>query len=599
MKSEQTKLPISILCRPILMIIGLMFFAVMSVAPARAQVTPTNADFVEWDLPTLGAGTCPSAIGAVTRPPCGDPVYYVTRGFCPSFSLANPGRVGPVMLKFIPGNPLATAQATWRAWNLGASIVDAQPLEDTGGMKITRDERVAFVRAAREIIRVNMVTNVLTHWADVGSGDPLSFSDLALVERCGGYIDIYTAQNDALNAGTIERLTVQNGSNTASVKRWNVNGGAGNEYLSGIAYFSGNGKIYFSEGLSNKIGELDPNTNKVRRWDLTAVDPLVSGPRQISIDTKGVVWVVTTSGHLVSLNPCNNAMAAYLIPGNGGILSPGSLANSQGIASSGGVVGFTETDSKKVGMLIPNKPTATVTPVCVTVTCTTTSLIGTPDPINADCGNVLPDDKPGLVGQHTDLDPFGEFFEVTTPDTGNFPIGIFRDVERPVGNFWFLQLNNGTTEHRLSHVAFDLSGVTSLGLVTGGGTIRNIPSAGDQDQGEDDDDWDSDSDGGVFCNFGFNFYRKNALQPVRGQLNYQNKTTGEHVKSVQITNMQIVGNTATISGTCTNNGLPCTFQLTVQDNGNPGKGKDTFQISGAGVVPNGGTLSGGNIKIRQ
>src|SRR6266850_7375375 len=69
MNSEQTKLPISILCRPILMIIGLMLFAVMSVSPARAQITTTNADFVEWDLPSMdGAGTCPSAIGAVTMP---------------------------------------------------------------------------------------------------------------------------------------------------------------------------------------------------------------------------------------------------------------------------------------------------------------------------------------------------------------------------------------------------------------------------------------------------------------------------------------------------------------------------------------------------
>ena len=135
--------------------------------------------------------------------------------------------------------------------------------------------------------------------------------------------------------------------------------------------------------------------------------------------------------------------------------------------------------------------------------------------------------------------------------------------------------------------------------MTGGGTLRGVPPPGNLDVGSDDDDWDSDSDGGVKSNFGFNVYRKQATASVKGHLNYQNKATGEHVKSVQITDLQIVGNTATFSGTCTNNGAPCTFQVSVQDNGNPGRGKDTFQISGFGIVANGGTLSGGNIKIQN
>ena len=114
-----------------------------------------------------------------------------------------------------------------------------------------------------------------------------------------------------------------------------------------------------------------------------------------------------------------------------------------------------------------------------------------------------------------------------------------------------------------------------------------------------DDDWDSDSDGGVTANFGFNVYRKDALSPVRGHLNYLNKATGEHVKSVTVDTLTITGNTATFSCTCTNNGVPCTFTVTVQDNGNPGKGNDTFQIDGMVIVHNQGTLSGGNIKIHQ
>jgi hypothetical protein len=595
------RLRIDISYRPFLMIIGLVFFGVISASPAVAQsVTPTNADFVEWDLPSLpfGAGMCPSAIGAVTLPPTGDPVYYVTRGFCPSLSENNPLREGPTMVRFTPGAQLASDTATWRAWNLGGPLLEGvpQPLDDTGGMKITRNMRLAFVRAAREIVRVDMMTNKLTHFVDVSNADPLSISDLALVERCNGYyIDVYTAHN-----GIIQRLTF-NGTDTATVKRWNVGGVTGDQHLSGVAYFYG--KIYFSEFISNNIGELDPNTNKVRRWNLA--DPLLTAqagpvtfPRQISIDTKGLVWVVTGSGHLVSLNPCSNEMAAYMIPGI--------ATNPMGLATSGGVVGFTEFDTKKVGMLIPNKNTSPVVPSCVTVipTCPP-SINGTPDQILADCGTADPDPKAGQTGTHTDIDPMGEFFQVFTPDTGNGPVGIFRDIERPVGNFWFLQETSIAADpnhdnHRISHVAFDMSTVTSAGLVTGGGTLRNITSLVPLDVGGDADDWDSDSDGGVYSNFGFNVYRKSATSPVRGNLNYLNKTTGEHIKSVTFDpTFTISGNSATFSGTCTNNGLPCTFQVTVQDNGNPGKGKDSFQICGMNIVLNSGTLSGGNIKIHR
>jgi hypothetical protein len=254
-------------------------------------------------------------------------------------------------------------------------------------------------------------------------------------------------------------------------------------------------------------------------------------------------------------------------------------------------------------MLIPNKQTVNVTPSLVTVTSAPASIAGTTETILPDYGTVMPISKAGQPAVHTDLDPLGEFVEATLPDTGNFPLGIFRDVQRSVGNFWAVVMQGGSNpdgaDHRLSHIVFPMDNLTSAGLVTGGGTLRNIAPITPMDSSGDDDDWDSDSDGGVYSNFGFNVYRKNVSAPVRGHLNYKNKSTGENVKSVQITDLQIAGNTATFSGTCTNNGMPCTFQVTVQDNGNPGKGHDTFQISGAGVTPNGGTLSGGNIKIHN
>lgn len=572
---------------------ALLFIIAAGASEAVAQVT--TADFVEWDLPSLqGAGTCPSAIGAVTLPPTGDPVYYVTR--CPAASPNNLGRMGPALVRFVPGIPLETAVANWRTWNLG-DIPDVLP-GPTGGMKITADETVAFIRASREIIRVNMTTNALTRWADPFiEGDPVSASDLALVERKVGsdrYIDIYTTQDDVTNQGIVQRLTVKNGSNTATLTQWAVDGGAGEEFLSGVAHFQG--KVYFSESFTAQIGELNPATNRVRRWSLLPVGASI--PRQIATDTKGIIWVVTGSGHLVSLNPQTNDMASYIIPGAGAPPSPGASANPFGIATSGGVVAFTESEGKKTGLLIPNKTPVNVPPSDLPADFVTSPLTGTPDSVVPDTGQVAPDNKAGQPAVHTDLDPFGEFIEATLPDTGNFPFGIFRNVERAVGNFYLVVMLNGTTEHRLSHVSFPVSEVASAGLVTGGGTIDaadplTAPSAsGDPDR----DAWAAD---GGKANFGLNVFRKTVGGAVRGNLNYVNKITGDKVKSVQILTFSISGNTATFSGSCTNNGQPCTFTCTVQDNGNPGRGRDTFSLDGAGFTPNSDTLNGGNIKIHN
>ena len=69
--------------------------------------------------------------------------------------------------------------------------------------------------------------------------------------------------------------------------------------------------------------------------------------------------------------------------------------------------------------------------------------------------------------------------------------------------------------------------------------------------------------------------------------------------SLTVNTLVISGNTATFTGTCTVNQSPCNFSVTVQDNGEPGVGKDTFKISGTGITPESGTLEGGNIEIHK
>ena len=113
------------------------------------------------------------------------------------------------------------------------------------------------------------------------------------------------------------------------------------------------------------------------------------------------------------------------------------------------------------------------------------------------------------------------------------------------------------------------------GKVTGGGEINETPSG--------------------FGNFGFNVQSQTG--GAKGQLEYQNHASNVNVHSVAITSFCVTGNSATFSGTCTKNGAPCTFSVSIQDNGEPGNGVDKFTITVDGGSPEGGTITKGNIQV--
>jgi hypothetical protein len=101
-----------------------------------------------------------------------------------------------------------------------------------------------------------------------------------------------------------------------------------------------------------------------------------------------------------------------------------------------------------------------------------------------------------------------------------------------------------------------------------------------------------------FANFGFNAQRTNS--GVSGQLEYVNHSIGLNVHSVSITSVCVSGNSANIMGTCIeNNSTSCSFNLCVQDNGEPGSGVDKFIITVTGAVSEtrGGTIARGNIQV--
>jgi hypothetical protein len=117
----------------------------------------------------------------------------------------------------------------------------------------------------------------------------------------------------------------------------------------------------------------------------------------------------------------------------------------------------------------------------------------------------------------------------------------------------------------------------SVGKVTGGGTINVTGGIG---------------------NFSFIVQSQSTTGPVTGDLQFNNHASGDTVQSVTFTSLTISGNTATFSGICTNNGVPCTFTVNVTDNGEPGT-NDSFTISISGGPAQGGTLRSGNIQIHK
>jgi VCBS repeat-containing protein len=140
--------------------------------------------------------------------------------------------------------------------------------------------------------------------------------------------------------------------------------------------------------------------------------------------------------------------------------------------------------------------------------------------------------------------------------------------------------NDGQADSNVATVSITVtsSGTSeSSGKVTGGGQI-SVP--------------------GGAASFGFDARRDTTGGPVKGQLEYQNHARSLNVHSTSITALAISGNTARFAGTCTKNGVSCTFTVTVQDNGEPGS-NDTFTIEVSGEPAEGGRIASGNIQIHK
>jgi hypothetical protein len=379
--------------RPVTMLAAACLLAAPVVAFAQTGGTTTNvpasqlgsARVIEWDLPA-DADFNPGAMVVDTRGEDNNTIWFVTR------------LGGQKVYRFNLQRSLMSngGPARWTSWDL-------VPGTNMGGIKKLRpshDRRFVVVRTSSSIQEVDTqacaagtpaspttCNSGLRRWdfSDPEAPDPDSVfvSDIAVDD---GRRIFSVGRSDAFPEGYVQMIVPTKVAFTSStnainapvgtVTRWHVAGvdqcqsfGISGFCNSGIDFHpqsQGQNLVYFSDqGFTDPsnlvigaIGELNVATGQIRRWPMPvdANGTQVSEPRQLKIDSNGTVWVVTGSGHLVSLNPKNssgcssgaNKLTRHRIP-------PEVLQNDGfGVAPDSNVVGYTDANNNKVGMLIPH-----------------------------------------------------------------------------------------------------------------------------------------------------------------------------------------------------------------------------------------------------
>jgi len=453
-----------------------LFTAATAAATDMPTSQQTSTHIVEWDIPFAG-DIEPGAVAVDTHGK-ENRVWFLTRTGAQK------------VYRFDPAKSLLKGSAQWTSWELSPGAVS------TGGLKRLKpsdDRRYIFIRTSSNLQRVDTQncksgtvktastpatppTCEVTVWDDK-LVDQFSTSDLAIdgANRVfttalvnapntppGPGVNPDAAYVQMLIPGPAPLPTAINP--TVQVKRWMVNGGAGfcpntgsgGTCLSGVDVYASKYKnlVYYSEPAGNNIGELNIVTNVVRRWCLGAVG--ASGPRQLNIDDAGKIWVVTGSGHLVSLDPNTNRMSAHQVPVE--MVPPGGFAESDlfGVAPDDDVIGYTNAGASenKVAMLFPKGVSVPVTPKCETLCPVYKDVPVRADVSIADSDSVPPQGK--IAPVTITSKPDGIFVEARIDlaqcTTGNclapnsmFPRGITPNRGRAQGTFFYTVGFSGDT----------------------------------------------------------------------------------------------------------------------------------------------------------
>jgi len=440
-----------------------------------------TARVIEWDIPQQDDIEPGSIVTDLTG--ANNRLWFVTRI-----------GIGPRVYRLDFRSGKKVNNASWFSWDLDSNGGLASGLRR---IKTSKDGRFVFVRTTFSLQRIDtggctttpgtsppVVTCPRTVWdnAQTVPQDPSLLntsektgSDLAIDDNNNLYTAVAVFEVSSTSTSDlqsvpqksfIERLSP--GSNPANVVRWYVGGGAGacqstsasGPCLSGVAINPrARDLVYYSEPVggdgTGAIGELDPSQNVVRRWFLSDLNnsPLAdpgdpaSEPRQIRFDSNGILWAITGSGHLISLDPRRNVMSKHATPGH----DPARIATDPfGIAPDGGVIGYTDSSTlqNNVAMLFPKRNLVPVTariefnvvrkPFTTAafndLRATQTNNVATPHPTTYTTVRT-----PGKDGTFVEADS-------VSGGTGSMsPTGITPDLSASVGTFFFAIGDSGAT----------------------------------------------------------------------------------------------------------------------------------------------------------
>jgi len=440
-----------------------------TVSPTLAAQNPPQVRLIEWNLPAQGDST-PGAIIVDTMGDDTNRLWFVTRAAQPNLYRVEFPR------------SLMKGDAKWTSWRLNAII--------TGGLRkvrASRDRRSIFIRTisstsgeAVEQVNTDPTKCQTTVYQDsISTG--FDVSDVAVDDMN----NVFTTHSPSLDPSQSFVQRVTPGATSATVTRWSISGsGAGlcgdvampadsssnSPCISGIAVNPSNRNlIYFSEPTTNTIAELNIGSNQatVRRWSLTDLTAAcvpsatilcdrIFGPRQLLIDRRQKVWVVTGNGDLISLQPSTNKMTIHELPDN-------VLADPFSLAPDDDVVGYTSSSANKVGMLLPKGPTHVIKPT-------------DPTPVNMLPVVNFTATTSGSVCNSNFVSPVGKTVNgmVTKKDDGTFiealintgfddngkqsdstnPLGITPVKSKAQGTFFFAVGNNTSVNPLIDRVGF-------------------------------------------------------------------------------------------------------------------------------------------------
>jgi hypothetical protein len=449
-----------------------------------------SARIVEWDLPA-DADFNPGAMVVDTRGEDNNTIWFVTR------------QGGQKVYRFNLQQSLMKngGPARWTSWDLVPGL-------NMGGIKKLRpshDRRFVVVRTSSSIQEVDTQAcpsgtplfptacpNGLRRWdfSDPESPDPDSFlvSDIAVddsrrIFSVGRSQAFQTGYVQVLNPTKVAFTSSTNPINApvGTVTRWHVDGvdqcqsfGISGFCNSGIDFRPSNQNlVYFADQVSfgttiidgevigiGAIGELNLSNGQIRRWPmpLDANGQQVAQPRQLKIDSNDTVWAITGSGHLVSVNAKNssgcpagkNRVTRHRIP-------PEVFQNDGfGIAPDSNVVGYTDANNNKVGMLLPHDAGVceeavpdTATNMDIPSTVTTVQTFVASDIVNGDPKTALKQTTPKSDGTFVEAVinmPAPGFVDPTMkqPDSLS-PLGITPARSKSQGTFFYaVGLSAGT-----------------------------------------------------------------------------------------------------------------------------------------------------------